>query len=192
MAQTEGRSFTQAQNSSEFQEGTLSEPALLSLAEAAQREGNLSEAERLWAEFQRNFPDNLEGYTGLVEVLNRLHRTEEAEEKLQLSEQKFPDHAWPLVQRAWSTFDSRDWTNAERLFGMVRERFPSDWGGYVGCAAVFRETGRLLQAQELLVEGTESVPRTCWDRDRAGKAGPTAQQLAGSRFSLAATRETSS
>lgn len=83
-----------------------------------------AEAVRRWEYVRSLFPKLVGGYTEAIHPLRAANRLAEAEQLLVQAILRFPNEASPAIELASLALHRRDWVQADRLFSILRERFP--------------------------------------------------------------------
>jgi tetratricopeptide (TPR) repeat protein len=120
--------------------------------------GQWEEGLRRWQSVATGFRSRPDGICGAVGALLALGRFDEAKTVLAPAVTMFPDDRQVLVMKGWVATRLRDVAAAEAAWREVRERFPDEQTGYFGCAAALRDDLRLVEAENLLLEGMPRFP----------------------------------
>ncbi len=127
--------------------------------------GTVAEAREDWPEVIRRFtavkerfPDGWWAYARIAAALRRLDKVEDAERVLEEGQQRIPHEAALFLDHAQLAESVWDWKVALKRYEVVRERFPENWWGYVGQSKTLLETGRLGEAESLLLEMLHTFP----------------------------------
>ncbi len=131
-------------------------------AGVAEKRRDWAEALRRWDEVAHAFPYFSLGCIAKGDILQNLGNLDEAEEIFRAAMQKFPDDEWAAIRHAGISVQKRDWAEALRRWGFLRERFPGELIGVLGQAEALRELGRFENAEAVLTEASERFPRNEW------------------------------
>ncbi len=119
---------------------------------------DLAEAVRRWETVRSRFPALLSGYIDAVQPLRALQRIPEAEAVLIEAALRFPTHYAPAEQLASMALHRRDWARADRLFGILRDRFPQQIGSHGGSILALRELRQFDAAEAVATAAVERFP----------------------------------
>ncbi len=92
--------------------------------QVAARRGDLTEALRRWQEVRNRFPDGPAGYVDRAEASRDAGRLDEAGGLPSESPNRFRSDPWAWIQYAQVATSLLDWTEAQRRWQEVRNRFP--------------------------------------------------------------------
>jgi tetratricopeptide (TPR) repeat protein len=117
-----------------------------------------TEADRLWADLRRRFPDFVQGFSGGAFALRELQRFEEADALLSAGMARFPKDLSLLIDRAWLAQVARDWSAAVEQWRLVRAKAPDNIHGYVQGARALQALWRHDEAEQLLLMAIDRFP----------------------------------
>jgi tetratricopeptide (TPR) repeat protein len=115
-------------------------------------------AVRRWDAVRVCFPDLLSGYLDAVHPLRGLKRVADAERILIQAIFRFPNDFAPAAELASMAAVRRDWAQAERLYAILRDRFPGQIGSYSGSILALRELRRLDDAEAVAADAVARFP----------------------------------
>jgi tetratricopeptide (TPR) repeat protein len=114
---------------------------------------------RRWEEVRQRHPDQTAGFTAGATALREARRFDEAEALLRDAVARFPGERAPLVEHAWLAAARRDWSEAARRWGVVREHFPDAVEAYLRGAHALSALWRHEEAEALLAEAMDRFPQ---------------------------------
>ena len=133
--------------------GVATEHALIALAKR-----DWARAAERWDEVCRRDPNQLGASLHQAVALRELGRYDDAEVLLRQAAAKFPEAAQPLTELARVAEARQDWEEALARWREARTRFPEEAASYVGEAAALRRSGRMEEAEPLLLKAAERLP----------------------------------
>ena len=126
--------------------------------EIAELRGDWPEALRRFEEVRQRFPDGWWAALRIGTALRHMNRLDEAERILDQEQQRFPQEPALQVEHGAVAEARRDWPEAVRRFGAVKERFPLEWSGYSRLAKSLRRLDQVEEAERVLEEGQARLP----------------------------------
>jgi tetratricopeptide (TPR) repeat protein len=103
-------------------------------------------------------PDSWVGHVKAAQSLCKLHRTDEAEQLLQESQERLPDEAVLFTEYAAIAAARRDWDEALRRLELARERLPHEARLWAASGRTLMAAGQSEAAVELLSAAAQRFP----------------------------------
>jgi predicted Zn-dependent protease len=119
---------------------------------------DFAESVARWDSVRDRFPNLVSGYTDAVKPLSQLNRFAEAEHLLVEAALRFPHDFAPAFELASLALRRRDWARANRLFAVLRIRFPDRVASYGGGIVALRELRLHADAERIAVAAAERFP----------------------------------
>ncbi len=105
-----------------------------------------------------NAPDRQDGYIEGAKSLRALRAFTAAEQVLQQAMAHLPTAEAPVIEFAWLAQIAKDWPSALTRWETVRSRMPQHAVGFTAGAIALRESGRIDEAEALLVQALTLFP----------------------------------
>jgi tetratricopeptide (TPR) repeat protein len=132
---------------------------LVDYAGIAEARGDWDAAISRWAMLRERAPAEIKGYLEGARALLSAGHFDEADRELALAIEHFPDQPDAVLDYARVAHLRCDWGEAARRWELVRERSPGHWAGYTEAAKALWALGRVEEAEAVLVEGQQQLPR---------------------------------
>jgi tetratricopeptide (TPR) repeat protein len=158
-----------------WRQGRISEAAALLVAAQEQLpqeivvfvdHARLAEAQRDWeaalARWQVvcvRFPNEWIGHGGVAAALRELGRTDDLKAFLAAAAERFQEEVGLLIDWARLMAHGPDWSEAERCFSLLRQRFPNEPFGYVGALKVLNANRKWIEVERIIAEAKEKFPK---------------------------------
>ena len=127
-------------------------------AEIAAERGDWSEAIHRFGIARERFPGFWWTFKRHADVLKQANRAAEAEAVLLEGQRALPTEPGLFFDHAELASDRQDWAEALHRFEMARERFPGEWWPSKRMADVLRVSGRIGEAEAVLLEAQDRHP----------------------------------
>ncbi len=131
---------------------------LIEYARIAQQRGAAAEALKRWDAVITTFHGLADGYIGAVHALNDLSRFADAQNVLLPALRMFPKNPQVAALNAWIAHYQKDFTEADKRWADIRERFPHHVPGYAGGAVSLLAMGLTAEAAALTEAGMAKFP----------------------------------
>ncbi len=136
----------------------LSADDLIAQAQRAAHDGQTQEAIQAWRTVQTRFPDRSEAVFGEACLLRDGGDIEGAAAVLARGVDRFPDDETMHLERGWSLCEAQAWDQARAFWSQVRERFPLNYGGYLGGGLTSRKLDAFVEADAIYELGLARLP----------------------------------
>src|SRR4051794_21655155 len=102
-------------------------------AQSAQARGHWDDAEKRWNAFRQRFPEHVAGWCGGAEVLRNTGKSDQAEEFLEQTAERFRSDPSFLLQRALNATRRGDWPAAFERWRHLKTSYPQmNLGAHIG------------------------------------------------------------
>lgn len=111
-----------------------------------------------WTTIVERFPDRPRSHIGLALALRELGRPEDADATLRIAVERFPEDRSTAIEYAFLAQIRRDWPEAARRWGEVRQRTPDHHDAYLLGAGALRLSGEVAEAEAVLLAAGARFP----------------------------------
>jgi tetratricopeptide (TPR) repeat protein len=131
---------------------------IVSLSQELSRKRNWGELHNHAQTLRAEFPDRPEGFLIGKAALLGLGQLDAADALAAQAVVRFPDHEQLAVEHAWLAHERRDWAEAIRRWGGIKERFPHLQAPYVGLGIAQRDSRLFDEADSSFTEAITLFP----------------------------------
>jgi tetratricopeptide (TPR) repeat protein len=128
-------------------------------ARSPRKRGDEEEAVRRWQLIASKFPEHPLVSAEFCKALNSVSRFDEADLVSEVSIQRFTGHLHVFIEYARTAEARRDWSEADRRWNLVRERFPDAVSGHLGVATALLQQQKSNEAEAVIHKALELFPR---------------------------------
>ena len=115
------------------------------------------EALRCWNTARALSQDHVPAFLGAAVALRESGRLNDAAALLDEATERFPDHEFVAITRAWLANARREWPEAIRRWADIRARFPDNPISYLGSVAAFQGAGETDPIEGLLDRAASAI-----------------------------------
>ena len=125
-------------------------------ARSPRKRGDEEEAVRRWQLIASKFPDQPLVSAEFCKALNSVSRFDEADLVSKVSIQRFTGHLHVFIEYARTAEARRDWSEADRRWNLVRERFPDAVSGHLGLRQPYCNNRSQMKPKPLSIRRSNS------------------------------------